>query len=141
METSLISLVSVPARRALRFQFACSILANSRKTLHRVKSLSSMHCVLVGNSSEPKHRAQRSYFFIAIETKVLLPNARVACVYCRICMNLVKHYPLLRKTAESNDCERITVTNIEIFASFANNSSACCASCLTAVRLIQRPRL
>ena len=56
-------------------------------------------------------------------------------------MNLVKYYPLLRKTAEGNDYERITVTNIEIFASFANNSSACCAPCLIPVRLVPQARL
>ena len=39
-----------------------------------------MRGVLLGNSSERKHR----------EAKILLPNARVASVYCRICYELCK---------------------------------------------------
>lgn len=83
---------------------------------------------------------------MAIEAKILLPNARVSSFYCTICYeldpfkpwpfmlsNLVKYYPMPRKIAESYDCGRITATNIGIFASFAtaNNSSARCAPCLS----------
>ena len=67
---------------------------------------------------------------MAMETKFYCRTHEWPLFTVESVMNLVKYYPMPRKTAESNDCGRITVTNIEIFASFANNSSACCAPCL-----------
>ena len=78
---------------------------------------------------------------MAIEAKRYCRTKEWPLFTVEFVMNLVKYYPFLRKTAEGNDCERITVTNIEIFASFANNSSARCAPCLIPVRLVPRARL
>ena len=78
---------------------------------------------------------------MAIKAKSYCRTNEWALFTVEFVMNLVKYYPLLRKTAEGNDCERITVTNIEIFSLFANNSSAPCAPCLIPVRLVPQDRL
>ena len=131
-----------PASRALRFQFACSILANSKKTVHEssVKSLLSMRGMLLRYkcSSDPKHRAQRSYLWRQLKKKLHCrahkwPLFTVESVLNLTFQtvkrsNLVKCYPILGKTAEVNDCGRITaINNIDMFPLFANNSSSCSA--------------
>ena len=65
------------------------------------------------------HRAQRSYFWPSILQLILL-IAQIAFVYqalelkitptCDHNTKLVKYYPMLQKTAEINDCGRITGT-------------------------------
>ena len=135
---------------------ACAVVFQpcwERLQMNRVKPLLSMHGILLGYSSDSKHKAQRSYFWWQLKQKVHCPTHKWPLFTVESVMNLtfqtvmrsnlVKYYPVLWKTAESNDCGRIIATNREIFASvsIANNSFAPCAPSLIAVRLVQQAQL
>ena len=92
-----------------------------------------------------KHRAQRSYFWWQLKKKLHGRAHKWPLFTVESVLNLtfqtvkrstlVKCYPILGKTAEGNDCGRITVINIDMFPLFANNfnnnnNSSCSALCL-----------
>ena len=58
--------------------------------MNRIKSLLSMRGVLLGKKIRTQAQGAEELSLIATEAKILLPNAQVASVYCRICYELGK---------------------------------------------------